>query len=255
MPLDRFSNGTERPRSFHVPFANVTDHRTGDMRRSGQGNGVVVEQWNSDSGLRMLNLGVELSEVQATDDGENTSVRMTLTDHAVVTAEIRDPASGQVIARHEAGVLDAGYQTLRFAAGDYLDDYEPGEYRVTLRARSTYEDNSGSEIEVPITMSSAGGPISPNRLELLGNTPNPFNPTTTIRFTVPSGPARAYSLRIYDVRGRLVRDLAAGQIGGGLHQVQWNGRNNSGSTVGSGIYLYRLEVGQERFTGKMALVK
>ena len=255
IPLDRFSGGTERPRSFHVPFANVTDHRTGEQRRSGQGNGVVVEQWNSDSGLRLLNLGVELSEVQATDDGETTSVRMTLTDHAIVTAEITDPHSGRVIARHEAGVLNAGYQTIRFSADDYLAEYEEGEYRVTLRAHSTYKDNTGSEIEVPVVMSSAGGPASPNKLALLGNTPNPFNPTTTIRFTVPAGPVQAYSLRVYDVRGRLVRELAAGQISGGLHQVLWDGRNNTGSTVGSGIYLYRLEVGQERFTGKMALVK
>jgi hypothetical protein len=134
-------------------------------------------------------------------------------------------------------------------------EYEEGEYSVTLRARSTYEDNAGSEIEVPVVMGSAGGPVSPNQLALLGNTPNPFNPTTTIRFTVPTGPTQVYSLRVYDVRGRLVRDLAAGQITSGLHSVLWDGRNNSGSTVGSGIYLYRLEVGQERFTGKMALVK
>ena len=52
-----------------------------------------------------------------------------------------------------------------------------------------------------------------------------------------------------------VRQLAAGQVGGGLQEVFWNGRNESGESVGSGIYLYRLEVGRENFTGKMVLVK
>ena len=62
-------------------------------------------------------------------------------------------------------------------------------------------------------------------------------------------------LRIYDVSGRLVRDLASGQVGSGLQEVFWNGQNQRGESVGSGIYLYRLEVGQQSFTGKMVLVK
>jgi flagellar hook assembly protein FlgD len=92
-------------------------------------------------------------------------------------------------------------------------------------------------------------------LTLLGNTPNPFNPTTTIRFIVPAGPERDYSLRVYDVRGALVRELGNGRIGGGSHDVRWDGRDGRGAPVSSGVYLYRVTVGNEKLTGKMALLK
>jgi hypothetical protein len=180
---------------------------------------------------------------------------VTLTDHAAVTAEISDPRTGQVVARHEAGVLDAGRQTIRFSASDYLAAWSQGDYRMTIRAGSTYDRSTLSQVELPITLNGAGGPAHANRFALLGNTPNPFNPVTTIRFTVPTGPNRPYSLRVYDVRGRLVRELASGQIGGGLHEVRWDGRDTRGETASSGVYLYRLQVGQERLTGKMALLK
>jgi flagellar hook assembly protein FlgD len=62
-------------------------------------------------------------------------------------------------------------------------------------------------------------------------------------------------VRIYDVQGRLVRQLAKGQIGSGLQESRWDGRNDDGVSVGSGVYLYRVEVGHERFNGKMVLVK
>jgi flagellar hook assembly protein FlgD len=57
------------------------------------------------------------------------------------------------------------------------------------------------------------------------------------------------------VQGRLVRELASGQIGGGMHEVRWDGRGTRGEAASSGIYLYRLQVGQEQLTGKMALLK
>jgi hypothetical protein len=180
---------------------------------------------------------------------------VTLTDHGTVTATITHPGSGRVIARHDAGLLNAGPQTIRFAPEDYISSWDEGEYRVTVRANSTYDTGAMSETEITIVMDTAGGPVLPDRLTLLGNTPNPFNPSTTIRFTVPAGPVRDYRLRVYDVRGRLVRTLAAGQIVGGLHEVLWDGRNESGESVSSGVYLYRLDVGRGNFTGKMVLVK
>jgi flagellar hook assembly protein FlgD len=110
-------------------------------------------------------------------------------------------------------------------------------------------------VQVPIELNGSGGPSLPQRLALLGNTPNPFNPSTTIRFAVPAGANQPYALRVYDVRGALVRELASGQIGAGTHAVPWDGRDHRGTAVSSGIYLYRLEVGATKLTGKMALVK
>jgi len=249
-----YSGGIKRPRSFHVPFANVTDHRTGQKQRAGQGSGILVEEWDRDSGIRLLNLGVDLQAATPVED-EHAAVSLTLTDHAAVTATITDPSDGRVVARRDAGVLNAGPQTIQFSDDDYVSAWDEGDYVVTITAQSTYDEGRTSETQTTIAMSGSGGSALPYRLELLGNTPNPFNPSTTIRFTVPSGAVRPFSLRVYDVRGRLVRQLATGQVNGGLQEVFWNGQNENGEPVGSGIYLYRLEVGRESFTGKMVLVK
>jgi len=252
-PVASFVGDTKRPRSFHVVFANVTDHRSGLQTRSGQGSGVLVEEWGGENGLRLLNLGVDLTDAAAMEN--EAAVRVTLTDHADVSAEIVDPSNGNVVAHLEAGTLGAGTQTIRFSEKDYVAAWSEGAYRVTIRARSTYDNGGTSLAEVPIHLTGSGGPSMPQRLALLGNTPNPFNPSTTIRFQVPAGPSQPYNVRVYDVRGAFVRELAAGQIGGGTHEARWDGRDHRGSPVSSGIYLYRLEVGAHKFTGKMALVK
>lgn len=251
-PVASFVGDTKRPRAFHIVFANVTDHRSGLQSRAGQGSGVVVEEWGGENGIRLLNLGVDLTDASAV--ANENAVRVTLTDHASVSAEIADD-HGTVVARREAGVLGAGMQTIRFSEADYVAAWSAGAYRVTVRARSTYDNGAVSTVQVPIELSGSGGPSLPQRLALLGNTPNPFNPSTTIRFAVPAGPNQPYALRVYDVRGAFVRELASGQIGGGQHEVPWDGRDHRGTSVSSGIYLYRLEVGATKLTGKMALVK
>jgi hypothetical protein len=180
---------------------------------------------------------------------------MTLTDHAAVTAELVEARSGQVVARHDAGLMTAGPQSVRFNEADYIAAWNSGDYRVNLRATSTYAGGLVGTTEVPVTLNGSGGPALPSRLTLLGNTPNPFNPATTIRFMVPAGGPQPYSLRIYDVRGALVRELGNGQISSGTHNVRWDGRDDRGAGVSSGVYLYRITVGSENLTGKMALLK
>ena len=243
-----------RPRSFHVPFVTVNDHRSGTVKRAGEGRGVLVEQWTGESGLRLLDLGVELRDASVVD-GEAVAVNLTLTDQALVSLEIRHPVSGQVVARHEAGRLEPGAQTIGFTDSDRLQDWDAGLYRVTVKAASTYEDGFGAEIVLDADLRAAGAGDLPRRLELLGNFPNPFNPTTTISFTVPAGPAVGHTLTVYDARGRLVRELGRGPVGPGLHEVVWDGRDHDGAAVGSGMYLYRLQVGENKQTGKMVLLK
>jgi flagellar hook assembly protein FlgD len=60
---------------------------------------------------------------------------------------------------------------------------------------------------------------------------------------------------IYDVRGRLVRKLVDGEKEPGWYQVHWDGRNDRGQMVGSGVYLYRIEAGEFVSTKKMVLVR
>jgi len=100
----------------------------------------------------------------------------------------------------------------------------------------------------------AAAPARPAYLK--ANYPNPFNPETTLRYLVPEDlPASApLSLEIYDVRGRRVRALPVDRSGG-MHDVRWNGRDQSGAPAGSGTYLVRMVVGSVVETGKMTLTK
>jgi hypothetical protein len=91
-------------------------------------------------------------------------------------------------------------------------------------------------------------PSLPNSFELSQNYPNPFNPSTTIEFTVGklhergSGTERV-TLTIYDLLGREVRTLVNQQMPYGRHRVHWDGTNDHGQAVGSGVYTYRLQAG------------
>lgn len=249
--LSGYSTGIQRPRDFHVVFSDVRDHRDGSERVSGRGTGVLVEDWNGQHGIRMLNLGVDIQ----TRAAGTSLVAFQITDRANITAELVDPSSGNVIARHDAGVLDAGEHTFQFAAEDFSSAYVAGNYRAVVRARSTYEHGDVATVEIPVKLTNSGTPALPSTLTLLGNSPNPFNPETTIRFVVPAGPKRDYSVRVYDVAGRLVRNLAAGKIDAGAHDVRWDGTDERGAVVSSGVYLYRVSAGRESQHGKMVLLK
>lgn len=88
------------------------------------------------------------------------------------------------------------------------------------------------------------------------NYPNPFNPSTVIRVTIPSALAfRNVSLVIYDVLGRQVRVLHQGELPAGTYLAEWDGRNQSGAELSSGTYIYTVTVGVEQISGKLMLVK
>ncbi len=101
----------------------------------------------------------------------------------------------------------------------------------------------------------AGNPAGiPQQFELSENYPNPFNPTTTIRFTV-AYKAQAVKLIIYDLLGRVVRVLADEIRTVGEHSVQWDGRNENGIRVASGTYLYKFEAKNFVDSKKMVMLK
>jgi aminopeptidase N len=85
------------------------------------------------------------------------------------------------------------------------------------------------------------------------NHPNPFNPETTIRFTLDAK-SRA-TLRVYDVSGRLVATIVSAQLPAGPHRAVWDGKNQSGESVASGVYFYCLSAGGHTATKKMVLLR
>jgi immune inhibitor A len=119
----------------------------------------------------------------------------------------------------------------------------------------------------------------PKSITLFQNYPNPFNPSTTIPFELreetrelkatdpirisdgfftPPGsetPAIHTSLKIYNIRGQLVKTLLEGDLPAGRYEVMWDGKDESGASVASGAYLYRLKTGEATTTRKMILLK
>jgi endonuclease/exonuclease/phosphatase family metal-dependent hydrolase len=102
------------------------------------------------------------------------------------------------------------------------------------------------------TTSVSGSPNVPLSFDLSQNYPNPFNGETLILFSLPTR-SRA-KISIYDLSGRLVRELTSGNYTAGNHQILWNGRNDTGQFVGSGVYFYRLIGSDFTLTKKMILV-
>jgi len=98
----------------------------------------------------------------------------------------------------------------------------------------------------------AGGQVTYHN-HLYQNVPNPFNPSTTVRYEL-RGPG-IVSLVVYDVAGRMVKRLVDENKPGGVHTVTWDGTSESGSRVSSGIYFYKLETLNYVQTRKMVLLK
>jgi V8-like Glu-specific endopeptidase len=95
--------------------------------------------------------------------------------------------------------------------------------------------------------------VTSHQFALYQNRPNPFNPTTVIDFSIDS--ATDVVLSIYDVSGTLVRTLVDRQLTPGIYAEQWDGRDQNGQAVATGIYLYRLQAGSKIMTRKAVLLK
>ena len=136
----------------------------------------------------------------------------------------------------------------------YLDLNVPGgEYIYNVTA--VYEDPDGeSEFsnDAALFIEDAGN-ILPLVTELEGNYPNPFNPTTTINFSLKT--AEKTLLEIYNIRGEKVRTLVDGELQADYHSIVWNGTDNSGKKSASGVYFYKMKAGSYQQTKKMILMK
>lgn len=242
--------GTGEPRSFHVPLLTVHDHRDGRTFRAGHGGGILVEKWSDSGGIRMARFGVEVRKLALAGDGNGAE--FLLTDRADVTVEIVDRASGAVLAELALGELPAGTARVELPVGRDELRKRGGDSTLRVIARSTYEGGGSGTGEIAFAGSDAAPPPAPGELAVH---PNPFNPSTTVRFTVTGGRPLPGRLDLYDAAGRLVATVAEGPFEPGDHAVAWNGTNSRGREVASGIYLARLELAGESSTATMVLLR
>ena len=111
------------------------------------------------------------------------------------------------------------------------------------------EGSEGPVVAIPSTLASSAN--LGLEFALTQNHPNPFRPSTVIRFALPE--ARDVRLEVFDIGGRMVKTLAKGTLGPGLHTLSWNGTGDRGTRLPAGVYLYRLMAGKDQANRKLIL--
>lgn len=172
--------------------------------------------------------------------------------------------------RSKPSFLLAGYQ--RFRQDDFGSRTSPGASDINMPRLNQIalllaaDTSVGRDIEIvtperfSVLMRKRVGLLSANEQRELPETfvlmpayPNPFNPATTIRYGLPR--QTQVTLSVYDIMGREVRRLVDGVQAGGFHSVTWDGHNNNGAAVSSGVYLCRLQAGTFNVTTRLVLVR
>ena len=96
----------------------------------------------------------------------------------------------------------------------------------------------------------------PKAFALSQNYPNPFNPSTTISYAIPEGNSQVgVKLSVFNLRGQLVRTLVDQTQGPGTYNVNWDGSDDRGRQISSGVYFYRIQAGDYVSTRKMVVLK
>ncbi len=159
----------------------------------------------------------------------------------------RDRLSTRIYLNEEIyAELDADQQQL------VIEDIAGGTYHFA----ATYLYNTGesdpTEIEVVVVGNDPG--FVTYNTTLYSNSPNPFNPTTTIQFSLKDD--TFVSLKIYNTRGQLVKTLVnEDRLAGEQAPIVWNGTDENGNNCGSGVYFYKLETNNKTITRKMMMIK
>ena len=147
--------------------------------------------------------------------------------------------------------------------GDYYKLLETGSWDITYSAPGFISQTrygvstvwgTPTVLDVQLLSETVGLAEAPAAAtELIGAHPNPFNPKTTLRFNL-AAPGEV-SLSVHDLRGRQVRRLVEESLPAGEHAAEWDGRDDDGRRLGSGMYLVRLRAAGTEESGKLLLLK
>jgi hypothetical protein len=249
-PVAELRAGLERPVDFHVPFLTLRDHRTDRVERVGRPSGLSVDRWADATGVRLWNLGIEVSGLAAAE-ADGPAARFTLTDAAEVTVEVADAATGRALARRPAGTMAAGVHTLAVTEADLAAAAGAAEPVLRVSAASRYADGPTAAASMPLDAIPGGARAG--RVALLGNSPNPVAGATRIAFALPDAAVGGASLQVYDAMGRLVRGFEP-RFRPGVNEVLWDATDQRGRAVPAGVYFARLRAGGQERSHAMVVV-
>ncbi len=276
-PIDLYLVGEHFARNDHSLFLDITH---ADATVSGSGspeNSLALDSWQH---VAVVYDGV--SGVTMYVDGDEVLVTHTTAPSGTVASNSGDALGiGNVLPDlnkgFEGAIDEVRVWNIPRSGGDIADDMlvrldgdEPGlvgywrldeAYGTTVvDAAGTCDDGSvaGADWVQGVVLYPTGVTDPPDdglvsRARLLSNHPNPFNPLTHIAFELPR--TGDITLSVYDAAGRFVRALLSGELGPGKHSVEWDGRDDAGRRLASGVYLYRLTSAEGSEARKMVLLK
>jgi hypothetical protein len=211
-------------------------------------NYMHITSWTNDTGGELYAYGVTDDEIS---DGMELHLVFgpppTSADHFTVAAPAEviftDVTPGNVGLKVKEGDSKLVFHSFPFESVSFFPEHAPNN-RATLLGRvlAWFEDNTGA------------GEDEVHRLAIQHVYPNPFNPMTKIAFTVPDNAGRV-TLTIHNVNGQVVRSLVDAELPAGPAVKVWDGTDNAGNELASGIYFAKLSAGDEDAFSKMTLLK
>jgi C1A family cysteine protease len=134
----------------------------------------------------------------------------------------------------------------------FYNDFDLSESPITYSVTAVYDNYESAEVTAVYENSDANNDFELQD-EILGNYPNPFNPTTEIRFNLSE--TTNVEVKIYNAKGEFVKQILSDILNAGTHSAIWNGKDKTEKSVPSGIYFYNVKTDKINVTNKMILLK
>jgi hypothetical protein len=195
-------------------------------------------------------MGMEINTRPPTDIDPNT-IRLSAPAGSGSVSEIAaDPKTATIGDLDNDGVLEMDVTFTRTQLQSLLGNVANGAMvTLTMTARTTQATGAiPIQGSITVKVKSGGGHAVSSFAS-----PNPFNPETAVNYTLRNG--GVVTVRIYSLEGRLVKTLVNGYASAGAHEVRWNGTDNGGRAVPSGMYFVKTESGADKSVVKLSMVK
>ncbi|MBD3217041.1 MAG: T9SS type A sorting domain-containing protein, partial [candidate division Zixibacteria bacterium] len=218
-----------------------------------QGHSLYVDIFLENATMEAKSLIAELTynPEMMTYHSTEYNVQLINTDRPVFTkaleSENKVSVSAAVLGHKQVFEGSGAIATIRF------DNVRANGAELTL-SRADIRNNQNEKLLGDFTAQTVmASAVVPESYELFQNHPNPFNPETEIAYSLPE--ETHVNIKVYNIAGQVVSTLVDKVMPAGKHKVNWNGTNQSGARVASGVYFYRMETSSFQKTQKMILVK